>query len=385
MPDGRKKPKVEVALKRLRANREAMPWPERREIAAGLARVLTDGRLFEPALCLLKLLADDPQPEVRKEVAELLYVLPDDEFTKLAAHLSVDSSFFVQKAVERAMDRRRRGARASLRARRHLDQVEAMLETIERYHGKLAADRARKVADKQFELLVGETVHDIRNVLSPLQGSVSTLIAHVDSGKLNPKTCRENLARMGERLNYLERFVNDMREYSQTSPAQRHRERVSDVVGEAKALAQENMKLESPTIATVEIVVSVPENLSAEITRHQIVIALNHLIKNAAQSFETLHDAARPRRVEVNGEVLKGESLKLAVRDNGPGIHEDDVREYLRFIPGRTTKSYGTGFGLPTAHRCARAHGGAMSISSKLGEGTTVTIVIPLEIEDVEA
>jgi len=43
-----------------------------------------------------------------------------------------------------------------------------------------------------------------------------------------------------------------------------------------------------------------------------------------------------------------------------------------------TTKSFGTGLGLPAVEQIAAQHGGTMQITSKLGRGTTATILLPL-------
>jgi len=386
MPTSKDTPALDEALNRLLVHRDSMPWPKRRELAASLSKYFANGANLKSANALLSLLVDDPQPEVRKEVAELLHYLPDKAFSQFAAKLSSDSSFFVQKALERALDRRRKGARADKRQRRNLTEVEAQLGSIEKIHGKLAAERARKLADKQFEVLVGETVHDLRNILSPLKSSVSSTIASLKKRGVSTQAVREQLCKMGERLDYLERFVNDMRQYSQATSAPKQRERILDVVKEAKSLVWDSLKSQGIDTKSVTLAISVQEQIAAEIARHQIVITLVHLIRNAIESYEMLKDAVRLRRVEVTARIVDGESLEMAVRDYGPGIHEDDLREYQRFSPGRTTKkSYGTGFGLPTAYRCAVAHGGNLSIASKWGEGTTVTIVLPVETKGDDA
>jgi hypothetical protein len=75
---------------RLRADRNAVPWHERRALAAELGAALQDGRA-DPAIGgLVRFLADDPVAEVRKEVADLLVHLADDEFTGLAGKLTGD-------------------------------------------------------------------------------------------------------------------------------------------------------------------------------------------------------------------------------------------------------------------------------------------------------
>ena len=67
------------------------------------------------------------------------------------------------------------------------------------------------------------------------------------------------------------------------------------------------------------------------------------------------------------------------------GLSAEELDEVRRFVPGGTSKkTYGTGFGLPTAKRKLEAHGGALAIESEVDKGTTVTVTLPIESEDYE-
>ena len=384
MADPADKLNLDDALQRLRADRESAPWTERREIAAALGEALTTESKSAPALAILHLLADDPKPEVRKEVADLLILLPQDDFTKLAARLSQDTSSFVQRAVERAMDRRRRGMKESQRRRQGFEHVESQYASIEKMHGALAAERARKIADEQFDCLVGSTVHDIRGILNPLKTGLSSLLDHVKSGALDEKVIRDSLTRMNERLAYLERFVDDMRDYSQATPAERRRERIADVVDEAKSVVLDNLKTRGFDLDAIVLTVEAPENITAEVARHQIVSAVAHVLKNAFESFEGR--ASGQKRITVSARLVPDERVEIVVTDNGAGIAADDLVDIRQFRPGTSTKKNqgGTGFGLPTAYRYAVAHGGGLAIESEEAQGTVVTITLPLEQEEGE-
>jgi PAS domain S-box-containing protein len=67
------------------------------------------------------------------------------------------------------------------------------------------------------------------------------------------------------------------------------------------------------------------------------------------------------------------------VSDTGPGIPET-IRPDL-FKPFRTTKQQGTGLGLAIADRIVKAHGGRIGVETRLGHGTTFTVILP-RIED---
>jgi two-component system sensor kinase FixL len=70
-----------------------------------------------------------------------------------------------------------------------------------------------------------------------------------------------------------------------------------------------------------------------------------------------------------------GQLAEVALRDSGPGIPED-VRARI-FTPFFTTKSRGSGLGLPTAKRLVEAHHGSIAIDCPATGGTTVTVLLP--------
>jgi CheY-like chemotaxis protein len=69
--------------------------------------------------------------------------------------------------------------------------------------------------------------------------------------------------------------------------------------------------------------------------------------------------------------------IALSVQDTGTGMSEETQRRCLE--PFYTTKGeHGTGLGLSMVYGAVRRHGGDLAISSALGEGTTITISLPI-------
>lgn len=74
----------------------------------------------------------------------------------------------------------------------------------------------------------------------------------------------------------------------------------------------------------------------------------------------------------------KGNEVKITISDNGSGIAPKDLKRI--FDPFFTTKDpgKGTGLGLSVCHRVIKQHGGHIQVDSKVGKGTTFTIVLPV-------
>jgi signal transduction histidine kinase len=101
--------------------------------------------------------------------------------------------------------------------------------------------------------------------------------------------------------------------------------------------------------------------------------ALENLVENAAQS---LPDDATIR-VSAHAEPPEAPVwVSLAVADDGPGMPPDVKKRALS--PFFTTRSRGTGLGLPMVKRIVEAHEGEMIIDSEPNHGTTVHLLLPL-------
>jgi two-component system sensor histidine kinase VicK len=76
------------------------------------------------------------------------------------------------------------------------------------------------------------------------------------------------------------------------------------------------------------------------------------------------------------------EKVSFRVKDNGIGIPEEDLgrifERFYRVEKSRTSEMGGTGLGLAIARELIEAHGGDIQIESQLGEGTAVTVTLPI-------
>lgn len=97
--------------------------------------------------------------------------------------------------------------------------------------------------------------------------------------------------------------------------------------------------------------------------------AIVNLLKNAAES----SDPGKNIMLSLSADE---EFLTIAVADQGCGMSKDQVAKI--FEPFHTTKSYGTGLGLPIVKKIVEAHQGSLSVNSQPGIGTKVKILLPI-------
>jgi len=83
-----------------------------------------------------------------------------------------------------------------------------------------------------------------------------------------------------------------------------------------------------------------------------------------------------PVQVSVGGDA---EWVSIIVRDHGVGVPADELpRLFARFYRASTSKGIaGTGIGLAGSRTIVEQHGGRIMLESAVGEGTTVTVLLP--------
>jgi two-component system sensor histidine kinase FlrB len=99
--------------------------------------------------------------------------------------------------------------------------------------------------------------------------------------------------------------------------------------------------------------------------------ALLNLLENALQACE---GAGGAREITLSATADEGRA-RIAVRDTGVGMTPETQARV--FEPFFTTRGHGTGLGLAIALGVARAHGGAIEVSSKIGAGSEFVMTLP--------
>jgi signal transduction histidine kinase len=115
------------------------------------------------------------------------------------------------------------------------------------------------------------------------------------------------------------------------------------------------------------------EPLLGRFNKHLLKVALAHLVRNAVE--------ATPR----GGTVLVRTAMEqqfavLVIQDTGRGMPQEVVEKV--FVPFYTTKIGGTGLGMVFVRQIVDEHRGVITLESKLGRGTTVTIRLPHRFTD---
>jgi two-component system NtrC family sensor kinase len=102
----------------------------------------------------------------------------------------------------------------------------------------------------------------------------------------------------------------------------------------------------------------------------------NNAFYSAAEKYKVSGGTFKPI-VHLTTKKLN-DHIEIRVKDNGSGIPEDIMKKI--FNPFFTTKptGQGTGLGLSLSYDIVKAHGGELTVESKVGEGATFIIRLPI-------
>lgn len=242
--------------------------------------------------------------------------------------------------------------------------------------GFLAArerEQREKLKEAQKELLradrlklLGELsagmAHEVRTPLASILGSVNIL----SKENSKPEEKREFLEILKKEVHRLDKVVNDFLNYSRIEKKEFAACNLNDVVRQAETILRSH-----PLSKKVEMKLELAKNLPAVLgDSNQLCQAVLNLALNAMQ-------AVGEGEIKLaTGFNSDGKQVFLSVADRGPGI-APEVLEKI-FTPFFTTRPDGVGLGLGIVERIASLHKGEVKIDSKVGAGTSATLIFPI-------
>ncbi len=245
---------------------------------------------------------------------------------------------------------------------------------------------------KQF---TADASHELRNPIAIIQTNVQVALSDPDS---DPQMQRYHLQVVERLTRRLGRLVDDLlflaRQDSSTAQPRRALINLDDllteVLEEQQTIATEkeislslnsSIALEELTVGQSMILKSLPRvehSLSLSCDRDQLSRLFTNLVSNALQYTPSMGSVT----LELQQfKRTNGSFLQVNVIDTGIGISEEALPQlfdrFYRVDPARTKATGGSGLGLAIAQAIVENHQGQIQISSKLGQGTTVTVMLP--------
>jgi len=239
--------------------------------------------------------------------------------------------------------------------------LNAMLAQIE------AGYRAREASERKLRRFVADASHELRTPLAAVRAYAELYGRGAAERPDDLERSMAGISRESERMSLL---VEDLLLLAR--------------IDEGRPLEQEHVRLDEVVREAIDAARAVDPDRPIESELDEAVVTGDHdrlrqVVDNLLANVRAHTPAGTPARVRVS---CNGATAVVEVADEGPGLDEEQLEHvferFYRTDASRARASGGVGLGLSIVDAVVRAHGGEATASSRPGEGTTVTLQLPI-------
>lgn len=248
-----------------------------------------------------------------------------------------------------------------------------LFHTVNSLAAVLNAHADNELREKEF---LKNTISDISHQLKTPLAALNIYNGLLQDGDMELSAVKEFTDLSEQELDRIEILVQNLLKITKLDAGaivlEKTTENVADMLRDVELHFAYRAKQEHK-----ELVLSGPEEVLLFCDRDWLTEAIDNIVKNALDHTES-GDA-----VHITWKALPN-AVQIAVKDNGCGIHPEDLHHiFKRFYRSRFSQDkQGIGLGLPLAKTIVEAHSGTIEVDSELGKGTTFTMnfLIPTKL-----
>jgi two-component system sensor histidine kinase HydH len=229
-----------------------------------------------------------------------------------------------------------------------------------------AINRRLRAQYAEIARLAGGLAHEIKNPLSTMSLNLDLLVEDFQGAETTrDKRVLHKLERVRKETSRLNDIVEDFLRFAKVQTLKVEPSNLNDVVDDLRDFCEPQAMGQGIVIRTQYD----PDLPMIPLDVDLFKQALWNLVRNAHHAMPEGGDLIFQTRLEGAGAVLD-------VTDTGEGMTPDVASQV--FDAFYSTKSGGSGLGLPTTRKIVEAHGGSISLQSEPGQGSRFTVRLPL-------
>ncbi len=238
-----------------------------------------------------------------------------------------------------------------------------------------ATEHRLSEVEKQISIgrLAAGVAHEINNPLTSILSLSSLMLRHAKEGA--PE--REDLEIIVAETTRCREIVAGLLDFARERPTAKKVIDLNQVVRDTLGLIRNYGAMNMVTVEPRYF----PGHLFVHADARQLQQVFTNVVLNAAEAIRDRRvvEPDAPARIEISvDDDSSGAFAEVVVKDTGTGIPEHDLKKI--FEPFYTTKgkSKGTGLGLSVSLGIIKKHNGMIQVQSAVGQGTTLTVTLPL-------
>jgi len=257
-----------------------------------------------------------------------------------------------------------KGSYGAVIEKKYDDEVGELVDSI----NEMSAEIAR--AEKMKNEFISSVSHELRTPLTAIIGWGETLTT---VGTDNPEETGRGVEIILKETRRLSKMVEELLDFARMESG-RFTLYIDTV--DIKAEFEETLFMYAETFRREKVEMSYSHDEEDDIfisgDRERLKQVFFNIIDNAVKH------GGENKKLDLSLH-REGKNAKLVIRDYGEGISEEDLPYVkVKFYKGKS-KAQGSGIGLAVSDEIVKLHGGTLDIASTLGEGTTVTICLPVK------
>jgi len=212
--------------------------------------------------------------------------------------------------------------------------------------------------------------HELNQPLTAISTYTQTSINLINTEHPDPVKLLEILSKIHHQASRAGQIIQHMREFIKSHAKHRSTADINSLIHECVDLCIVELNQNG-----VKLKLELENNLPfIYVDQIQIEQVLMNLIRNSVDALKNLPEK-RQRQITIHSRVTLNNSIQVRVKDNGPGINEDQQKKIS--TPFYTTKADGMGMGISISRSLIEAHEGTLYFKSKPDKGTTFYFILP--------
>ncbi len=239
-------------------------------------------------------------------------------------------------------------------------------------HRKFEEDMLRSQKLESLGVLAGGIAHDFNNFITGITANIELAIRSQGGTELS------TILKKAEQASFRAKdLTQQLLTFSMGGEPIKRVLKIGDVIKDSAEFALRGSR--------AVCAFSIPNDLRpVEADEGQFRQVIHNVVINASQSLaqggviNVVCNNVTVSAQEKQG-IASGDYVKVAIADHGIGIPKEHLSKI--FDPYFTTKHRGSGLGLATSYSIMKKHGGEISVESAVGQGTTVSLLLPASRE----